>query len=191
MDCGRPRIGPVADDHHSQYDQYTIWTSTPTTYLSYYSTQVVTITEWIPCPTVIYTTYTTTTRCYNCPPQPCQWGCGPSSSPTTIPIIVGGGWTCAAKLCTNAGGTTETIALIAGEHADASSNGVTTQILAESCSFTVNPNFVQSGMTLPPCGGTTDGGAGVSTVSKSPLSLPDSSQGGRGCCLLTRDPRAV
>ena len=51
------------------YGQYTIWTSTPTTYISYYSTEMITVTEWVPCP--VLTSYTTTTMCSNCPCVDC------------------------------------------------------------------------------------------------------------------------
>jgi hypothetical protein len=77
--------------HHSNDGQVTLWTSTPTVYTSYWSTDYTTVTEWVPCP--VLTSTITTTVCSECnvPPPVCT----DCSDP--IPVIT----TCEVKACTD------------------------------------------------------------------------------------------
>ena len=155
----------IADPCYSGYDQYTIWTSTPTTYVSYYSTQIITVTTYVPC--LVTTSYVTTTQCYNCPPQPCQTDCHPSP---IAPV----GVVCGAKYCTpQPGYAPQTTAYSAGEQAPVLSNGVYAGLNtpASLCAtFHPDPNALLSEPAL--CGGVipgpttivTDNGDAVQTV---------------------------
>ena len=61
------------DGQYTQVVQGTVWTSTPTYVVSYISTQIVTLTSWIPCQ--VTTSYTTVYQCSSCgviAPTACQ-----------------------------------------------------------------------------------------------------------------------
>src|ERR1700709_381628 len=76
------RRGDYDDGQYTQIVQATIWTSTPTYVVSYISTQIVTLTSYIPCQ--VTTSYTTVYECSTCGP------CNTCNAAAT---------TCSPKLC--------------------------------------------------------------------------------------------
>ncbi len=130
---------------YTQVVQGTIWTSTPTYVVSYISTQIVTLTSWVPCP--VTTSYTTVYECSTC---------GPCNSCNVAPT------TCSPKLCATqiydvVQATTEPYA--AGEVATAyvtNNNGAsyTTTIPASLCSVYATLTLANYNCYgLPTCGG--------------------------------------
>ncbi|KAJ9606936.1 hypothetical protein H2200_008947 [Cladophialophora chaetospira] len=139
------RRGDYDNGQYTQIVQATVWTSTPTYVVSYISTQIVTLTSYIPCQ--VTTSYTTIYECSTC--GPCNT-CG--AAPTT----------CAPKLCaTQVYDVVQatTTQYSSGEIATAyvtNNNGAsyTTTVPASLCTAYAQVNLVNYDCAaLPTCGG--------------------------------------
>jgi hypothetical protein len=139
--------GDYDDGQYTQVVQATIWTSTPTYVVSYISTQIVTLTSYVPCP--VTTSYTTVYKCSTCGVcDTCNAG------PTA----------CQPKLCStqiNGAVQATTTAYGSGEYAVAyvtnnDGQSYTTTIAASACTAYEQVYFANYDCaTLPACGGPT------------------------------------
>jgi hypothetical protein len=131
--------GDYDDGQYTQVVQATVWTSTPTYVVSYISTDIITLTSYVPCP--VTTSYTTVYKCSSC---------GVCDSCNVAPT------TCQPKLCATqiydvVQATTEPYA--AGDYAVAyvtNNNGqsYTTTVAASLCSA-----YAQLTLANYDCGG--------------------------------------
>ncbi|OCT51083.1 hypothetical protein CLCR_08887 [Cladophialophora carrionii] len=137
--------GDYDDGQYTQVVQATVWTSTPTYVVSYISTQIVTLTSYVPCP--VTTSYTTVYKCSTC---------GVCTTCNAAPT------TCQPKLCSTQvhwAAQATTTAYSPGEYAVAyvtNNNGqsYTTTVAASQCTAYAQVYFANYDCaTLPACGG--------------------------------------
>ncbi|OAP59992.1 hypothetical protein AYL99_04994 [Fonsecaea erecta] len=135
------------DGQYTQVVQATSWSYSPSYYTSYLSTEIITITSYIPCP--VLTSYTTVYKCSSC-------GGGSTAQTTCKPKL------CATSIYDVVEATTTPFA--PGEYAIAyvtsyaGAQALTTSIPASWC--TAYEQLDYTGIdcqTLPVCGGATGG----------------------------------
>ncbi|KIW32823.1 uncharacterized protein PV07_04341 [Cladophialophora immunda] len=140
------------DGQYTQVVQATSWSYSPSYYTSYLSTEIITITSYIPCP--VLTSYTTIYKCSTC--GACD-SCSPTAQTTCEPKL------CATYIYDVVEATTTPY--VPGEYAMAyvtsysGAQAVTTSIPASWCTAYEQLDFTGIDcQTLPACGGGSSGG---------------------------------